>query len=242
MKIKPLKKKYINFLIFFVLLIFVFQKNFIVKTYKIINENYDKRLISIYGYCEKEAAGFVYELKKKYNFKKNPKIINFEVYPNSSWLLHDTYKTKDDSQLVLLNYSKELALNFFLTENLIFKNKAHVQYSQGIDTILFDINSPLFIDTEILIYKKNYDGTKEILKFKINRYFKIGDNYKLDFKTNELNSRWEKIYIEIKNKELIKNINTVQLKLKHKYPLEKYNIIENYQNTKNLKSCLYVTK
>ena len=95
---------------------------------------------------------------------------------------------------------------------------------------------------DILIYKKNYDGTKEILKFKINRYFKIGDNYKLDFKTNELNSRWEKIYIEIKNKELIKNINTVQLKLKHKYPLEKYNIIENYQNTKNLKSCLYVTK
>ena len=54
--------------------------------------NYNERMEKIYGYCEKESYGFLTELKSKYKFDKNPKILNSEVIPSSNWILYDSYK------------------------------------------------------------------------------------------------------------------------------------------------------
>ena len=65
-----IKNNIFYFLIIFYLLIdYKFFENF----YKILSNNYEKRLTNLYGYCERESYGFV-----KKNFNKDISKTNFK--------------------------------------------------------------------------------------------------------------------------------------------------------------------
>ncbi len=102
-KFKIIKNKiYIYFTVLFLIIIFF---KFFESAYIVIINNYDSRLIKNYGYCEKSSYGFIKYIKKKYNLKKNIKIVNEETHPSSQLFLHKPKVDYDNNYLILLNYN-----------------------------------------------------------------------------------------------------------------------------------------
>ena len=81
-------------------------------------------MIANYGYCEKSSYGFVNHIQKKYNLKKNIKIVNEESYPSSQAFIYKPGKNFDDKKFILLNFNRvksNIKLNdYFIIEQ--FKN------------------------------------------------------------------------------------------------------------------------
>jgi hypothetical protein len=101
------KKKDINLLIvnLFVLVVIVYSLNLPSNIYYILLHNYQERLLSIYGFCEKESFGFVKKINDKYGYKYNIKSYNFDNYPSSSSVFF--YKVDlpfNEDQIIILNY------------------------------------------------------------------------------------------------------------------------------------------
>ena len=101
---KIIKNNIFYFLIIFYLLIdYKFFENF----YKILFNNYEKRLTNLYGYCEKESYGFV---KKNFNrdlSKTDFKLINKNKnFPSIRGLFYDfSENTYKNEYIFLLNES-----------------------------------------------------------------------------------------------------------------------------------------
>lgn len=97
-----IKNNIFYFLIIFYLLIdYKFFENF----YKILSNNYEKRLTNLYGYCERESYGFV---KKNFNkdiSKTNFKLINKNKnFPSIRGLFYDfSENTYKNEYIFLLN-------------------------------------------------------------------------------------------------------------------------------------------
>lgn len=97
-----IKNNIFYFLIIFYLLIdYKFFENF----YKILSNNYEKRLTNLYGYCERESYGFV---KKNFNkdiSKTNFKLINKNKnFPSVRGLFYDfSENTYKNEYIFLLN-------------------------------------------------------------------------------------------------------------------------------------------
>ena len=98
-----MKKKYIYFLSLFFLIIFL---KFFENTYIILKNDYDLRLTNEYGFCEKTSYGFIKHIYKKYNLKKNIKIINDESHPSSDSFVYKPNMPYYDEYLILLNYNE----------------------------------------------------------------------------------------------------------------------------------------
>ena len=67
-------------IIIFLIIIFLIKIDFFRNTYSLISENYNQRMIRIYGDCGKDSFGFLTEIKNKYDFEENPKINNSELF------------------------------------------------------------------------------------------------------------------------------------------------------------------
>ena len=81
---------HLNLIIIFLFIIFLIKSDFFRKLYLLKQENYTKRMVNQYGYCSKESYGFLVDLKKKYKFDVNPKIINYDVLPSSNWIIYNS--------------------------------------------------------------------------------------------------------------------------------------------------------
>ena len=132
-------------------------------------------------------------LKKKYKFSFNPKIINYDIVPNSNWSIYDTYKKTDTKHTIFLNYPEKLFFRFDRKDNKFFTNKK-IQHSNGISSIVFNlkdeqikiiykikelVNKELGVEISSFgapFNKYNADTVKALEKTKIKTWF-FGDDF-----------------------------------------------------------------
>ena len=108
MKIKIFKFENV---IYFLLIIFLaVHFKFFENTYIILKSNYDQRLTSNYGFCEKNSFGFIKYIDSKYALKKNIKIYNDEAYPLSDGFIYKPKKGYYNNKIILINYNENNSL------------------------------------------------------------------------------------------------------------------------------------
>ena len=214
-------------------IIFLIVNSFPKKLNNIIKNNYQSRLIEIYGYCSRDSYGFLQMIKNKYNIEKNPIIINYKVLPNSIWPIYSPSKKFDIRPTIFLNYPENLNLVLLPNNNKVFANKKDIQFSNGIKSISFVLKQDsIRLNNNITVYKIPNSKKIEIFKKKINQTITSGEKIDLNFTTENINSRWEKIYLEINNldKNIEDKIVRIELQLEHKYDLSKFQILEKFEN------------
>lgn len=103
-------KKNVNFfavnliVIFFTVYAFSLPINF----YNILRNDYDKRIVNIYGFCEKESYGYLKYLNEKFKINTNIDSYNFEDFPKSSSVFFYKVNYKfDKSKIIILNYNSD---------------------------------------------------------------------------------------------------------------------------------------
>ena len=95
-------------LVYILIIIFLsVHFKFFENTYIILKSDYHQRLISNYGYCEKNSYGFIKYVENKYKLKKNIKIINDESYPLSDGFIYKPKKNYYKNQIILINYNEK---------------------------------------------------------------------------------------------------------------------------------------
>jgi hypothetical protein len=95
------------FIIFFTIITTLYIFNLPLNSYLILKNNYHTRLIQTYGFCEKESFGYVENINKRFNFKKNIKTLNFKDFPSESSVFFFNPKLSfDDKKIIILNYDQ----------------------------------------------------------------------------------------------------------------------------------------
>jgi len=102
-----------------------FFKNFA----EVILHKFDDRIVNRYGFCSGESIGYLLYLKKKYEIKNNPKIINYVHTPSVNWAMVNTKninKSLNEAYRVLKKGGRFLCLEFSKIENnnleILYKN------------------------------------------------------------------------------------------------------------------------
>lgn len=93
------------YLIFFLLFASVtdFFRNFNI----LLSNDYNKRILISYNYCEGISYGYINKIKNKYLLNnKKIYIINFQSYPTSINLFYDVQLDNKKNNLILLNFKK----------------------------------------------------------------------------------------------------------------------------------------
>ena len=236
---KNIKKNIGILIVGFLVLIFIFNQNLVRKFYNIINFDYESRFSKSNGYCSDDSVGYLRYLKKKYDFKFNPTVINYEdSVPNSNWAIYDTRLKDDNTHKVLLNYRNKLFLKFEPSvKNFYSKNT--VKYSSGISEIYFDLKvQSINLSSNLTIYRKNFGiKEKEIIYSKFfDEIIKNNESIKIDYDTKKINNIYKPTFLEINNldKEKINKINSITLVLKNEFDLNNFQILNNYGD------CYYV--
>ena len=233
---KKIKKNIGILIVGFLVLIFIFNQNLFRKFYNIINFDYESRISKSGGYCSDDSVGYLRYLKKKYDFKFNPTVINYEdSVPNSNWAIFDTRLKDDNTHIVLLNYRNKLFLKFEPSvENFYSKNT--VKYSSGISEIYFDLKvHSINLSSNLTIYRKKFGiKEKEIIYSKFfDEIIKNNESIKIDYDTKKINNIYKPTFLEINNLDKEK-INSITLVLKNEFDLNNFQILNNYEN------CYYV--
>jgi hypothetical protein len=191
-------------------------------------------MIDKYGYCTKESYGFLIDLKKKYKFDVNPKIINYDVLPSSNWIIYNSSQDFEKRPRIFLNYQKELSL-IFNNSGKNFKSEGHVQYTNFLESITFITkNENFYIKDNIKIYKIFNGKKKLIFKKYVNENVENKKKIYANFKTEEFNSRWEKFYFELENTNHINKIDKVILNFRNKYQFSDEDVLFSKNN------CFYI--
>ena len=99
-------KKINNYTYYLVILFLIIYFNFFENVYVIYKSNFNERLVSNYGYCEKNSYGFIKFIEKKYKFNKNTRIQNDEIYPSSQAFIYKPKKENNKKFLILLNHNE----------------------------------------------------------------------------------------------------------------------------------------
>ena len=99
-------KKINNYTYYLVILFLIIYFNFFENVYVIYRSNFNERLVSNYGYCEKNSYGFIKFIEKKYKFNKNISIQNDEIYPSSQAFIYKPKKENNKKFLILLNHDE----------------------------------------------------------------------------------------------------------------------------------------
>ena len=231
----PKKKYLINniflIIIFFLIFVFIDRNDTYKKIYNILNQKLEKRLVKVNGNCKKNSYGFLKLIEKKYQLKKNPKIINYSIIPNAIWSIYDIKKKEDNKPRIFLNYQDKLSLNFSKFKDRFISDKNIINTS-GINTITFDLSSDINLNHEIEIYKIKDKQKISIYKEKINKKLTKNDHINIALETDLINSRWEPIYVKLYDLDEInlKKIKKITLSLKNKYQISDYEILEQIEN------------
>ena len=209
-------------IIIFLVIIFLIKIDLFRNTYSLLNENYNQRMIRIYGDCSKDSFGFLTEIKNKYNFKENPKINNSEIIPSSDWIIYDPKLNFSDKPKIFLNYSKNPTLNFTMLGNK-FVSTNYVQFTDNLKSIQFIAKKEnINFNIKLKIFKE-INSKKELI---FEKFLKQPFN-KINFNTEKFNSRWERFILEIENLtfEEKKDINSIILTFDNKYRFKDSDII-----------------
>ena len=96
-------KKINSYTYYLAILFLTIYFNFFENVYVIYRSNFNERLVSNYGYCEKNSYGFIKFIEKKYKFNENISIQNDELYPSSQAFIYKPKKENNKKFLILLN-------------------------------------------------------------------------------------------------------------------------------------------
>ena len=219
------------------------KTNFFRNLAEVVLYKFDDRITNKYGYCTGESIGYLLYLKKKYQIKDNPKIVNYIHTPRVNWAIINTEIVgKNSKKLILLNYpGPEITIDLKKINNNLFEFQDAKFFSNKFDKIeSIEIvnNSKNFekINWKIDIATINKSRNKKSIKaFDIEDFLGEGLKIKLDIFFKNLNLGGEKLYFKIINRNISKFEN-LQLKilLKNKYILENFQIIDKIDN------CYYI--
>ena len=219
------------------------KTNFFRNLAEVALHKFDDRIINKYGYCSAEGIGYLLYLKKKYQIKDNPKIVNYAHVANANWAIVNTkIIDKNSKKLILLNYpGPEIRMDLVKINSNLFKFKDAEFFSNKFDKIeSIEIvnNSENFekINWKIDIVTIDKSRNKKNIKaFDIKAF--LGESVKINLEVffENLNLGGKKFYFKIKNGNISRYKN-LQLKivLKNKYILENFQIIDSIDN------CYYV--
>ena len=233
---KKEKKNFGILIISFLILIFIFNQNLFRKFYNIINTPYEHRVSKVSGFCSKDSIGYLIFLKKKFNFKSNPMVINYDdSYPDSNWPIYDTRLKNDPTHKILLNYPDELTLEFFPYKNNFYTTNT-LEYGEGISEIYFDLKVPAInINTNLVIYTKIFGSDiREIIYDKpFKKLVKNHQKIELPYNVIRINNIYKPIFLEIEQVEKDK-INNIKIIVKNQFDLNKFKILDSHGN------CYYI--
>ena len=238
------KKKSQVLVLLILIIICGINTNFFKNLSEVISHKFDDRIVNRYGFCSGESIGYLLYLKKKYEIKNNPKIINYVHTPNVNWAIINTKNiNKSSKKLILLNYpGSELKINLKKINNSLFELSDAYFFSKDkfskIESIEISNNSNNFkkINWKLDLLTIDKYGNKKIVKgFNIKNIFTESLKIKLDILNKNLNLSEKKLLFKIKNKNStqIENLQ-IYLILKNKYILEDFQIIDKINN------CYYV--
>ena len=225
---------HLNLIVIFLLIIFLTKSDFFRKLYFLNKDNYTKRMIDQYGYCSKESYGFLVDLKKKFKFDVNPKIINYDVLPPSNWIIYNSSQDFEKRPRIFLNYREKQSLKF---NNLGkgFISEGHVQYTNFLESITFKTKDGNFnINDKIRIYKVINSKKKLIFEKYIDENIENQKKIYTNFKTEAFNSRWERFYLELDNPNYNSKISELILNFKNKYQFSDEDVLFSKKN------CFYI--
>ena len=238
-------KKNLQILVLLILIIICgINTNFFKNFAEVILHKFDDRIVNRYGFCSGDSIGYLLYLKKKYEIKNNPKIINYVHTASVNWAIINTKNiNKSSKKLILLNYpGSELKINLKKINNSLFELSDAYFFSKDkfskIESIEILNNSNNFkkINWKLDLLTIDKYRNKEIVKeFNIKNILTESLKIKLDIPNKNLNLAGKKLLFKIKNKNStqIENLQ-IYLILKNKYILEDFQIIDKINN------CYYV--
>ena len=228
------KLKKINILLILICLFVLMNKtNFIKDLSKVLKFDEPTRIVKRYGFCGGESIGYLRYLKEKFNFKSNPKIINFIHTPATNWSIYDTrYNNSNNDSEILINYpGAEINIDLPIYENEFYKLKKNNYYlrvssKETIELIISDntignLNIEFFSLDHFKNKKKIYN--RNIEKSKNNRF--LIENF-----GNKLNFGKKNIFLRITSEKGVYTDDDIKLIFKNKYQLDKLKILDNFQN------------
>ena len=238
------KKKSQVLVLLILIIICGINTNFFKNFAEVILHKFDDRIVNRYGFCSGESIGYLLYLKKKYEIKNNPKIINYVHTPSVNWAIINTKNiNKSSKKLILLNYpGLELKINLKKINNSLFELSDAYFFSKEkfskIESIEILNNSNNFkkINWKLDLLTIDKYGNKKIVKgLNIKNILTESLKIKLDILNKNLNLSEKKLLFKIKNKNStqIENLQ-IYLILKNKYILEDFQIIDKINN------CYYV--
>ena len=238
------KKKSQILVLLILIIICGINTNFFKNFAEVILHKFDDRIVNRYGFCTGESIGYLLYLKKKYEIKNNPKIINYAHTPSVDWAIINTKNiNKSSKKLILLNYPgleskinlKKINNSLFELSDAYFFSKDKFSKIESIE-ILNNSNNFKKINWKLDLLTIDKYRNKEIVKeFNIKNILTESLKIKLDILNKNLNLNEKKLLIKIKNKNStqIENLQ-IYLILKNKYILEDFHIIDKINN------CYYV--
>lgn len=209
---------------------------------KFVLNKYDTRIINKYGFCSNESIGYLFHLKKKYQIKDNPKIVNYIHTPNVSWAMINTKMiNKNSNKLILLNYPGPKISLDLNKDGELFEFKDAEFFSdkfEEIESIEFINNSKKF---EEIYWKLDILTIGKTRKEKISKTYSIKDSLenslkiKLNFPFRNIDLGGQKLYFKINNINIHKyeDLN-LKIVLKNKY------ILSNFQIINKIDNCYYL--
>ena len=219
------------------------KTNFFRNLAEVALHKFDDRIINKYGYCSSESIGYLLYLKKKYQIKDNPKIVNYTHTPPVNWAIVNTeIIDKNSKKLILLNYpGPEIRTHLEKINSNLFEFK-DVQFFSNkfdkIESIEIVNNSKNFekINWKIDIVTIDKSRNKKNIKaFDIETFLGESVKIKLDVFFKNINLVEKKFYFKIINGNISKFEN-LQLKI----ILKNKHILENFQIINNVDNCYYV--
>ena len=214
-------------IIIFLVIILLIKIDFFRNTYSLISENYNQRMIRIYGDCGKDSYGFLKEIKNKYNFDENPIIHNSEIIPTSDWIIYDPKLNFSEQPKIFLNYIKNPTLNFTVMKNK-FVSTNHVQFTDNLKSIQFNTKKEkINFNINLKIFKEINNKKELVFEKFLKQPLNKKEIIEVNFKTEKFNSRWEKFILEVEDLTLKEKeeINSIMLTFDNKFRFNETDII-----------------
>lgn len=226
-------KKQIPDFIFITLLLFALfnQFDFFKKVKKILENEYETRLINSYSYCGNESIGFLNFIKKKYQPKKNIKILNNFISPDPSWFMKISENNEYNENLIIV-LGDAIRNIYFVTEKDYFISKKTLKNLNNIEELSFDIDgidSLKKLNGRIEIYEKGYQGDIQQV-YEQNFIFKPRNVFNLQYKIEQKISNSKLIVKFLQDNNKFLEVKNLKVAFNSQIGTENYKILEKYQN------------
>ena len=119
------RKKSQILVLLILIIVCAIKTNFFKNLAEVLLIKFEDRIENKYGFCSGESIGYLFYLKKKYQIRDNPKVINFIHTPQVNWAIINTkIINKNSKKFILLNYpGPKYKINLSMINNNIFEPK-----------------------------------------------------------------------------------------------------------------------